>query len=136
MSFLELSYRRIGSCVKTALGYTKPKEEKRNNEMKQFLKNCLASIVMLLLMTIFGLIALCPLLHLNMNAQIQEFKVTKQFFEEMRKDGSLEERMATALDIVEMNRWLASAQYWNSTILGFYVPNEVDELEPIGIGEE
>jgi hypothetical protein len=91
---------------------------------------------MLLFMIIFGLIGLYPYVYLNTNAQIQEFKVTKDFFTEMRVDGSLEERMATALDIVEMNRWLVSAQYWNSTVLGFYVPNEVDELEAIGIGEE
>ena len=33
--------------------------------------------------------------------------------------------------VIESNQWLAKQQYYNSTIFGLWIPDEVDKLKPI-----
>ena len=37
----------------------------------------------------------------------------------------------TNTKITEFNEWLGSAQYWNTTIFDFYIPDGVMKLEPL-----
>lgn len=85
---------------------------------------------------ITGAILCIPISHIVINSEIKQFQATKEFIKQMRVDGSLEERMATILDITGQNRWLTSVQYYNGTILDFWVPDKVDEIGLIGIYSE
>jgi wobble nucleotide-excising tRNase len=38
---------------------------------------------------------------------------------------------AVQLNIAEYNRWLKNEQYWNTTIVGIFIPDKVMELKPI-----
>lgn len=63
---------------------------------------------------------------------IQQFKATKNTIEVQRKaDIDPLERAKLTEEIIEMNSWLAKAQYWNGTMFGQAVPDAVMLLEPI-----
>lgn len=91
---------------------------------------CIIFISTAVVLLVGGVIAL-PISRLSINADIEKFKASKALVEEMRACGELNERTAAILDIAEQNRWLVSLQYWNGTVFDWWVPDAVDELEPI-----
>jgi hypothetical protein len=62
---------------------------------------------------------------------ISEFNATKQTIETARINGEKLENAAIAHKIVECNQWLKAIQYFNGTIWGVFIPNQVDKLKPI-----
>ena len=41
------------------------------------------------------------------------------------------EMAAYQMKVAEANQWLASTQYWNGTLFDLWIPDVVDDLEPI-----
>jgi hypothetical protein len=84
------------------------------------------------LLLVIELIAL-PIIHIDYNNELINFKSAKQTIEYQREDKDLTqyERATLTENIVSYNSWLAKAQYWNKKQVGFIVPDEVNELEPI-----
>jgi len=62
---------------------------------------------------------------------IQEFIAIKQTIAEQRQTANLIEGATLTVKIAEENVWLARCKYWNGTIFGDQVPDEVMQLEPI-----
>ena len=62
---------------------------------------------------------------------IQIFKSVELSINNARINNIGLENAALQLQVIEANKWLASAQYWNSTIFDIYVPDEVDDLKQI-----
>lgn len=64
---------------------------------------------------------------------IAEFKEAKVTIESQRlKVFNALERVTLTLKVVDLNAELAKSKYWNSTpIIGWYLPDELDDLESI-----
>lgn len=69
--------------------------------------------------------------HFTVHANINEFVVTKVTIEQARSSGIAIENAAIQHKIIECNQWLAKAQYYNSSIWGWWIPDKVDSLELI-----
>ncbi len=67
---------------------------------------------------------------LAVKSRIAAFHQVRASVEAARERGDIE-AAALALKIIEVNFWLAREQYWNGTCFDLWVPDEVDELEPI-----
>lgn len=63
--------------------------------------------------------------------QIEGFRATRQTIERARDGGSQLENAALQQKVVEQNQWLAKQKWWGDTDIGFWIPPEVDSLEPI-----
>ena len=90
------------------------------------------------LVSIFCIIALAlflvfwPVAYYGYVSNIQEYHATKASVEVSRGEEMSElERAALVHKIIEVNRWLARAQYWNQTVFDPFIPDEVMALEPI-----
>jgi len=71
-----------------------------------------------------------PCILAMVHGEIQEYHATKYTIEQARQDGISElERAALTQKIIDTNAWLANCQYWNKTIVGIYVPDEVEKLK-------
>jgi hypothetical protein len=68
---------------------------------------------------------LCYVCHIS---TIQEFKATKLTIENASTFSEFE-RVQLTESIIKSNSWLAGCKYWNSTIFGDIIPNEIEELE-------
>jgi Na+-driven multidrug efflux pump len=65
-------------------------------------------------------------------AEIERFYSVKQTIEVSRESQASEiERAALAKEIIETNRWLAGKKYWNKTIIGDLIPDEIENLTPL-----
>lgn len=62
------------------------------------------------------------------NGEIHEYYSIKNTLETARKTESIE-NATIQLKIIQVNEWLASTQYYNSTAFGLWIPNEIDDLE-------
>ena len=82
---------------------------------------------------IFLIIALVSLVTnpIEVKGDINKFLATKATIEIARKAGVDVENMAIQHKVIESNQWLAKQQYYNSTIFGLWVPDEIDKLKPI-----
>lgn len=82
---------------------------------------------------IFLIIALISLITnpIEVKSNINKFLATDVTIEIARKVGVDIENTAIQHKIIESNQWLAKQQYYNSTIFGLWVPDEVDKLKPI-----
>lgn len=65
------------------------------------------------------------------HADIQQFLMTKTTIEYARENGIDLEDAAIQLKIISSNQWLAREKYFNSTVWGWWIPDEVDALQPI-----
>ena len=65
------------------------------------------------------------------HGKISEFQATNTTIEQARQNGIDLENAAIQHKIIESNQWLANRQYYNSTIFGWWIPDEVDRLGPI-----
>ena len=114
-----------------------------------------AGMVGVILAVISGIFLIICLIVLVVNpievkGDISKFLATKATIEKARKinykriDGLSDiktidiQEVATIVEnaviqhkVIESNQWLAKQQYYNSTIFGLWIPNDVDKLEPI-----
>jgi hypothetical protein len=84
---------------------------------------------LLLCVAIFAL----PIEYYSAKSKIAEYKSVQTTLENARenKNANPYEIAAIQQKVVDSNKWLANKQYWNDTILGWYIPDEVDDLKPI-----
>src|SRR5210317_1819227 len=92
--------------------------------------------VLVFLVSIFIFIVLCiaigwPVTYLEYSAGIEAFRSTGETYRRARAGGNEIELAAIQVDIADANRWLASAKYYNGTIIGIFIPDEIDTLELI-----
>lgn len=79
-----------------------------------------------------GALLCLPFTHLQFNGEIQEFKSVQVTLENARKaDVEKLESAAFQVKIAEKNEWLAAKQYYNNSMFGLWVPDEVENLKPI-----
>ena len=62
------------------------------------------------------------------NANIEEYKSIKNTIQIDRGNDNIE-NAALKMKIIDANRWLAKTQYYNTTMLGLWIPDEIEELE-------
>ena len=88
---------------------------------------CFISIFIL----VVALICL-PILRFDYKAQAIAYKDFVETIENARlEDENDIERASVTVKIAEWNSWLAEVKYINETILDWYVPDKIIELEPI-----
>ena len=81
---------------------------------------------------LFFMIVFQPIIYYTHVGEIVEFKSIQTTLETARQGNySPYEIAAIQQKVVDSNKWLANIQYWNSTILEWYIPDEVDGLKPI-----
>ena len=86
------------------------------------------------LLSIIGVVAIIviaiawPVNYYSVKSDISQYHATKYTIEEARKIDSLE-RAALTQKIIETNSWLANVKYWNDTIFGQAIPDEIESLE-------
>jgi len=77
-------------------------------------------------------ITLIPFIRADFKNQIVRYDAFKQSLKNARLEDMNELEGATILNkITEWNMDIESAKYWNKTIFGIYIPDEVTELELI-----
>lgn len=75
-----------------------------------------------------------PLNHAVITSAILDFESTKRSVETARTNkASISNLELAALQhkIIEQNAGLAVVQYWNDTMFDIWIPDSVDELDPI-----
>jgi len=77
-----------------------------------------------------GLIAK-PLNNMEVRAAIREFEATRLTLEVARKNSIGMESAAIQIKVIESNEWLANQKYYKSTIWGWWIPEDINALEPI-----
>jgi hypothetical protein len=68
-------------------------------------------------------------LPMGVRGEMQEYYATKAAIENARETGTIE-NAAMQLEIINMNKWLAQAQYWNERFPAFY-PADIVTLEAL-----
>lgn len=76
-------------------------------------------------------LALLPIAHLVDRNNIQTHISIQQTVDYARDSGDGLEGVAFRMKIADTNARLSKMQYWNTTVLSAYVPDAVDDLEPI-----
>ena len=79
---------------------------------------------------IVALVAI-PIERASVRSWIQEYEATKQTIAQVRANGDPSEKAALIHKLVEINRHLASSQYWAEGTFQFYWPKEIRELKPL-----
>lgn len=86
-------------------------------------------VVFLIIILVVGLI-LIPITRIGFNAEIERYNAFKETLENARLEEMSELERATIVDkIADWNMDIAKTRYWNKTIFGIYIPDEVTELE-------
>ena len=90
-------------------------------------------IILAVFSGIFLIVALVSLMTntIEIKSDIHKFLITDTTIEVARKAGTDIENAAIQHKIIESNQWLAKQQYYNSTVFGLWIPDEIDNLEPI-----
>jgi hypothetical protein len=88
-------------------------------------------IIILSVSSLLISVGTAPVSHYIYRSEIQGFESVRQTIDRARLDGAEIESAAIQLKIAEQNAWLAKVKYWNTTVFGLWVPNEVDALEPM-----
>ena len=68
---------------------------------------------------------------IEVRASIAQFESTRTTVAIARHNGTDLEDVMLQKEIIDCNCWLASQKYYNSTIWGWWIPDEVEEIEPI-----
>lgn len=79
---------------------------------------------------LIALVAL-PINIMDTKSGIAQFRALEATAEAAREGGLGLEMAAYQMKVAEANQWLADKQYWNGTVFGLWVPDEVDNLTPI-----
>lgn len=74
---------------------------------------------------------LWPISYMVELNNIEEFKAVEKTLPIIRDTTSEFENFRLNEEIIEQNKWLATAQYWNKTIFDTWIPDEVDNLKPL-----
>jgi len=70
--------------------------------------------------------------RLDFHRGVQQINATRATIEQARQgENDPLENAAVMLTIVELNQWIATRKYWNTTLFDLWVPDEVDQLEPL-----
>jgi len=72
-----------------------------------------------------------PLSRLSVYAGIEQVEAVRLTVESVREDGIPLESAAIQIKVAEMNQWLASAQYWRSSVFNIWWPKEIEDVRPI-----
>ncbi len=67
---------------------------------------------------------------LEIKKEISQFNAIKHTLEIARENETIE-NTAIQLKIIKANEWLAGVQYYNSTMFKLWIPDIVNELEPL-----
>lgn len=84
------------------------------------------AIVLLIYIAAFGMMR-----YVVHPTSIERFKATQETVYRARQGGQQLEDAALQQKVVEQNQWLAEQKWWRGTDIWFFIPPEVDELEPI-----
>jgi len=79
----------------------------------------------------FAVVVTILSVQLTVRGDIVGFKETKATVERARETGSWIERAALQQEVIRANTWLARVKYWNKTVFDLWIPDAVDDLEPI-----
>ena len=95
-----------------------------------------SEVVGVILIVCSGMFLVISLISLIINpmevkSNINKFLATEAAIETARENGVGVENAAIQHKIIESNQWLVKEQYYNSTMFGLWIPDEVDTLEPI-----
>ncbi len=91
-------------------------------------------LVLALACGIFLLVALIagPMNYYSTLSEINQYHATKATIDSARgRDVDSIEQAALIQKIIETNKWLADAQYWNKTMFDVFIPDEVMRLKPL-----
>ena len=66
---------------------------------------------------------------MEVKSNINKFLATEATIEAARENGVDVENAAIQHKIIESNQWLVKEQYYNSTMFGLWIPDEVDNLK-------
>jgi hypothetical protein len=80
--------------------------------------------------TVIAIIAI-PLNRISIEASIHRLEAIRETVNSARERGDEIERFSLAKDIAEANRYLAEAKYLNSTIYSIWIPDSINDVEPI-----
>ena len=72
-----------------------------------------------------------PVCDLQTKAEIREFKSIRLTLETARTNENNLEVAAIQTKVMDWNAWLASNKYYKTTLLSWWVPSDVLDLEPI-----
>lgn len=115
----------LGIVVVGVVGFILERKSYRVDGVGFFL--CFISIFVL----IVALISL-PISRIGYKTQVIEYREFIETIKEARLDDIDNiERTNITIKIAEWNGWLAKSRYKNETILDWYVPDKIMELEPI-----
>lgn len=87
-------------------------------------------IVFSAILLITGLISLITI-PIEIKADVAKFQATNTTVKTAREAGVAIESAAIQHKIIECNQWLAKQQYYNATMYGLWIPDEIDNLKPI-----
>ena len=118
---LILMFLSVGAVISTAVFL---RTENDFIEMVSFAFMASSSIFL------FVALILVPVAYYETHSEIHQFVSVQETAETMRNSPTME-NAAFQLKIAEMNQWLASTKYWNTTMFKLWIPNEVDKLTPI-----
>lgn len=101
--------------------------------MQDYRHETLGFTMWLTAITALGICAVVgPVFYCSTISEVEEFKATRATIEASREgEVDILERAALQQKIIDSNQWLANRQFWNKTILGPLVPDEVMDLEPL-----
>lgn len=90
-----------------------------------------AGVFLMVFPSIFLIICLVSLITypIEVKSNINKFLATEATTEAARENGVDVENAAIQHKIIESNQWLVKEQYYNSTMFGLWIPNEVDNLK-------
>lgn len=80
---------------------------------------------------LFTICVIGPANYYSAMSAMKEFESVRTTIESARARGNDWENAALQQKVIESNQWLASAQYWSSTIFEPFWPDEIMYLEPI-----
>lgn len=69
--------------------------------------------------------------RLDLHTEISQFGMVRETAEQAEALDVATD-VAFRLKVAEVNQWLVEVQYWNHTLMDWWIPDEVDKLEPIG----
>ena len=75
-------------------------------------------------------LSVLPINIMGTKSEIAQFRALEATAQAGRGGEPLE-MAAYQMKVAEANQWLADKQYWNGTVFGLWVPDEVDNLTPI-----
>ena len=75
-------------------------------------------------------ISTIPISRMEYQANIREYAALETTLQEMRKKESIE-NTAIQLKVAECNQWLARSKYWNNSVWDLWIPNEIENINPI-----